>query len=228
MSDQRLLSIVSAVAALGYVVIGVSHFALPPTQLTSSPATLFASLATDGSTIFRLHYWCFAITSLLAVVLVLGYRPEGNGNPSLLLQATRTWALVAFSVTALEFLYVQDRALTISRHWNELDAGARSALLALGLGRLDPTWLLGFGIVGTWPAALSATALRAGAWPRIACYLGFGVGLAGLLVCVGALTGVFAFIDIAAAAGGLLLNPLWLGILAVHYGRSRSSVARPA
>jgi hypothetical protein len=224
MTDNRFVGAASALVAFGYLLIGATHFALPVTQLGTS-ATLFASLAHDGAGMFRLHYWAFALTSLLAMALVLGYRPEGSGESSVVLETARMWALLGFGVTALEFLYVQQRATTISRHWDDLDTSARSALIALGSGRLDPTWFLGFGIVGLWPVVLGLTALKTRAWPAVVAWLGFGVGLAGACVCIGSLSGIFMFINAAAALGGLLLNPLWFGALAIHHLRRVPKVA---
>jgi hypothetical protein len=196
MSDDRTAGGLAAGVALGYVVIGVTYFALRANQLGHA-AGLFASLAHDSTAVFRIHYWAFAATSLLAIGLVIGLRPEADRQPSLLVRMTRAWALLGFSVSALEFLYVQQRALAIASKWDALDPSARAALAALGIGRLDATWVLGFGIIGAWPIALGLAARRSGAWPKTVCWFGYGVGLAGGLVCLGSLTGVFAFVNIA-------------------------------
>ena len=206
MRDRQIVGVLSACVAAGYVVIGAFHFALPNSQLSFS-ASLFASLAHDGSATFSFHYWALAITSLLAIGLVLGLQPEAPSLPALLLQCSRAWALLGFSVTAVDFLYVEHRALLISKHWDSLDSSAQAALLALGIGHLDPLRFMGFGIVGPWPVLLGVTALRTAAWPRVVCWLSFGVGIAAIFVCVGSLTGIFAFVNIAAAAGGLFLIP---------------------
>ena len=108
MQRHRGVGVLAAVVAAGYLVVGVTHFLLPPQQLQGA-ASLFASLTSDSTAVFRLHYWAFSITSLLAMALVVSIRPE-RGEPGLFLQVARVWALLAFALSAVDFLYVQQRA----------------------------------------------------------------------------------------------------------------------
>ena len=221
MKNQRIVGIFAALVGVGYVSIGASHFALPAAQLSSS-RDVFASLQRDGSIVFRLHYWAVALTSLLSIGLVLTLRPESPAPPSFALRLARVWAIIAFAVTALDFLYVQHHAVLIAASWASLDSSAKSALLALGTGHLDPTWFLSFGLAALWPLALSATAIRTNAWPRPTAWLGITIGLTYLSICIGALTGIFAFINLAAAAA-IVLSPLFCGSLAVLYLRNKTA-----
>lgn len=217
MKSQRIVGILAALVGLGYVSIGASHFALPAAQLSGS-RDLFVSLQSDGSIVFRLHYWVVALTSLLSIGLVLTLCPESPAPPSFTLRLARVWAIIAFAVTALDFLYVQHHAVLIAASWPSLDSSARSALLVLGTGHLDPTWFLSFGLAAFWPLALSATAVHTNAWPKPTAWLGVAIGLTYLSISIGALTGIFAFINVAAAAA-ILLSPLFCGSLAVLYLR---------
>ncbi|MBV8517072.1 MAG: hypothetical protein JO197_06655 [Acidobacteria bacterium] len=200
----------AAVVAVGYLVIGVTHFCLPARQLQGA-ASLFASLARDGNAIFRVHYWAFAITSLLAMALVVSVRPE-RGEPDLFLQVARVWALLAFAVTAVDFLYVQQRALTIAEQWNSLDASSQQALLVLGTGRIDATWFIGFAALAPWPIALSRAARRSGVWPRATRVAAYLVSIDALCVSLGALAHQFLFVNLA-AAGAIVVTPAFFVLM---------------
>lgn len=209
MSDDRTVALLAFLVAVGYIVVGATHFLLPHAQLQSS-ATLVPSLIHDGSGVFRLHYWAFAITSLLAIGLVIGVRPESR--TSLFLRLSRVWAVIAFGLTAIDFLYVQQRAVNLAAKWDSLDEATRNTIAALGTGRIDATWFIGFGLIIAWPLAL-ARSLRGVA--RVFAVL---VSIIAALVCAGSILRMPMLVNIA-AAGAIVVNPVWFVAIGIDFMR---------
>jgi hypothetical protein len=137
-------------AALSYWLIGATHFLMPKAQIhfaTGIKADFFNSLG-SGSTAFQIHYWVFAVSSLLGMGVVIGLRNLLSSKPNLWLRLTEAFALIGLGVMAVDFVMMQNYALRLAKQWPSLDATAQAIISAAGLPQLDPEGLFGFGLVG--------------------------------------------------------------------------------
>jgi hypothetical protein len=127
LSNDRLTGWLAVVVALGYGIVGVTHFAMPREQLhfgTGVSQAFFRSLAA-GHVAFTVHYWSFALTSLLAMGVVLGLRPEPAGPTPPSLRLARVWALLVLALTAVDFLRLWTRALDLAERFATLSPTAQ-------------------------------------------------------------------------------------------------------
>ena len=201
----------AVIMAVSYVLVGITHFLMPREQIHMAggiKATFFESL-TRTSTAFRLHYWCFMIAALSGAGLMIGL-PETLGiQPSLLLIVSQAVAVFGSLVAALNFGFMLDRALRLSRAWSGLSAAAQETLRTEGLQNLDPTGLFSFGLVGLGLGLINVMAINAQSIPMWLGIIGCLGGVTFLAVFIGMVSGVGVLVDIGAGFGGFIAAPVW-------------------
>jgi hypothetical protein len=79
-------------------------------------ANFFISLA-PKSTAFQVHYWVFAVSSLLVMVVVLGLKNILNIRRSLWLRFTEVLAVTGLALTAIDFVLMQNYALRLAKEF---------------------------------------------------------------------------------------------------------------
>jgi hypothetical protein len=150
MKEYRITANFAFVAAVAALIVGVSHFMMPRAQLhmaTGVTPAFFESLAA-GSGVFRVHYWAFVIVALAFTGVIVGCRRLLPEPRPLSYRIAEVWGVLGLAVTAIDFALMQSKAVSIAAAFGGLDASARSAVVAMGLPRLDPTGLFSFGLVG--------------------------------------------------------------------------------
>ena len=225
MRETRITAIFAFVAAVAAATVGVSHFMMPREQLhlaTGVTQAFFESLAA-GSGAFRIHYWSFVVASLAYTAVVVGCRQLVAPPRSLSYRIAEVWGLVGLTAAAIDFALMESKALSIAAAFGGLDIPARSAVVAMGLPRLDPTGLFSFGMLGLWLASFSWAARRA--LGPVLPWLGiFGALLYGA-VFVGSLAHLPLLVDIGAGLGGVIVAPVWSVWLGTVLWRMRGDEA---
>jgi hypothetical protein len=209
--NRRLTGIFSIAAALSYWMIGGTHFLMPKAQIhfaTGIKADFFKSLASE-STAFQVHYWIFAVSSLFGIGVVLGLRNLLSSKPSLWRRLTEVFALIGLGVMAIDFVIMQNYAIRLARGWPSLDAIVQATISAIGLPRLDPEGLFGFGLVGLWLGTVNFTLFKASLVPRWLAVFGLLGAFVYELVFIGTVFHVALLIDLAAGVGSMLIGPIW-------------------
>ena len=223
-SDSQCLTGVCAIlASLSYWIIGASHFLMPKAQLhfaTGITADFFKSLASK-STAFQVHYWTFAISSLLIMAVVLGLKNFLGPRQSLWLRLTEVLVLIGLAVTALEFILMQNYALRLAKEFQDLDVSAQTIISTISLPRLDPEGLFGFGLSGLWLGTVNLIMFKGNQIPKLLAIFGLLGAFLNELVFVGVLFHIAFLIDLAAGVGAMIIGPvwfLWLGIRLIRHG----------
>jgi hypothetical protein len=210
--NQYLTGIFAVLAALSYWIIGATHFLMPKAQLhfaTGIKADFFKSLASE-STAFQVHYWVFAVSSLLVMVVVLGLKDILKTRRSLWLRFTEVLAVTGLALTAIDFVLMQNYALRLAKEFANLDAAAQTVISTIGLPHLDPQGLFGFGFTGLWLGTVNLIMIRARQIPK---WLAIS-GLLGAFLNEGVFLGTLfhqpVLIDLAVGIGGIIVGPIWL------------------
>lgn len=162
MKENRIAAIFAFVAAGAVMTVGVSHFTMPRAQIhmaTGVTPAFFESIAAD-SVSFRIHYWAFVVAMLAWTGVVMGCRRLIAAPRPLSYRVAEVWGLAGLFVAAIDFALMQSKALSVAASFGGLDASAKSAIVAAGLPRLDPTGLFSFGLVGVWLVSFSAAIRR--------------------------------------------------------------------
>ena len=223
MRETRITAIFAFVAAVAAATVGVSHFLMPRAQLhfaTGVTPAFFESLAA-GSGAFRIHYGAFVVAALASTGVVLGVRRLVAAPRPLSYGIAEVWGLVGLAVAAIDFALMQSKALSIAQAFGGLDAPAQSAVVAMGLPRLDPTGLFSFGLFGLFLATFSWTARRA-LGPVLP-----WLGMLGALLYWAGFVGTAAhrpiLVDIGAGLGGVIVAPIWSAWLGITLWRMHES-----
>jgi len=206
-------------AALSYLAVGVTHLLLPRDQLHLSKGIsprFFESLAAS-SRVFRLHYWLFVAASLSALGVALGLS-NLIGSESLLGRMATVLGVAGLLVASLDYALMQSHALRLSRGFRTSGEQARAAMVAAGLSRIDPTGLFSFALVGAWFAAVASHILRSSLLPHGLGWLGLAGAAMYEMVFLGTVLHVGALVDIAAAAGCVVVGPAWFIWLSLALG----------
>jgi hypothetical protein len=201
----------AVIIAVAYILVGITHFLMPREQLHMAggvKATFFESLKRT-STAFRLHYWFFIIAALSGAALVTGLPATLGLQPSLILTMSQVGTVFGFLITALNFGFIQERALRVSRIWSGLSATAQESLQAEGLLNLDPTGLFCFGLPGIGLCIINTIAINAHSIPVWLGVVGCLGGISFLTVFGGMVFSVGVLVDIGAGIGGFIAAPIW-------------------
>jgi hypothetical protein len=210
-SNRGLIGFFSLAAALCYWLIGGTHFLMPKAQIhfaTGVKTDFFGSLASE-STAFQVHYWVFAVFSLFAIGVVLGLRNLLSSKLNAWLRLTEVFALIGFSVTAIDFVMMQSYALRLAGEWPSLDATARAILSASGLPHLDPEGFFGFGLAGLWFGTVNVSLFKANQIPKWLAILGLLGALVSELTFLGMVFHIARLVDLAVGLGGMIIGPIW-------------------
>jgi hypothetical protein len=170
---------------------------------------------------FTVHYWAFVLSSLFGIGVVSGLWDIMAGSESrAALRFTSILGIVGFSVTGLNFAFIHHQALVIAAKFHGLDASVQATIVATGLHNVDPYSLMSFGLVGVWSVAVSILSYRLRVLPRKLALVGCVGGTLYEMVFLGTLMGSEVLIDIA-AAGAMVLGPVWFTWLGVFLVRTR-------
>jgi len=222
-SDNRSLTGIFAIlAAFSYWIIGATHFLMPKAQLqfaTGITADFFKSLASE-STAFQVHYWVFAISSLLVIAVVLGIKNLLGTRQNLWLHLTEVLALIGLAVIAIDFIMIQNYSLRLAKEWPSLDVATQVIISSIGLPHLDPEGLFGFGFLGLWLGTVNIVMFKANLIPKCLAMFGLLGAFLNELVFIGTVFHVALLIDLAAGVGGMIAGPIWLIWLGIQLIRS--------
>ncbi|MCD6194531.1 MAG: hypothetical protein J7L26_13855 [Candidatus Aminicenantes bacterium] len=130
-TKSYLLTIFALTAALAYLVVGISHFLMPPEQLHFArgvTAEFFTSLSHE-SLAFHFHYWAFVLALLL------------TGEVFSLVQAEDSWPWFYFVVRFWAYLGLGVAAFDFARMHFQAIHGA-SIFSSLSLPQGDPPLVL--------------------------------------------------------------------------------------
>lgn len=223
MRETRITANFAFVAAVAALIVGVSHFMMPRAQLhfaTGVTPAFFESLAA-GSGAFRVHYWAFVVLALAFMGVIVGCRRLVAEPRPLSYRIAEVWGVLGLAVTAIDFALMQSKALSIAVAFGGLDASARSAVVATGLPRLDPTGLFSFGLVGVWLVSFSSAIGRTHG--RVLPWLGTIGAILYWWVFLGTLLHRPLLVDIGAGLGGAIVAPIWSVWLGTVLWRMRES-----
>ncbi|NOX90698.1 MAG: hypothetical protein GXO77_16990 [Calditrichaeota bacterium] len=209
MISSRTLGIFSILSAIAYLIVGITHFLMPPEQIHFAQgitADFFLSLSKNAAA-FHFHYWAFVIASLLAMGVFLG---AGIGeSPSYLFKITRMWALLGFAITVLDFSRMHSNAIRLASEFLAYSGTVKASVLAHGLDRLDP-YGIAFSLIGIHIFYLNFSGGRSRRLPEWMAFIGMSGGVLLQFVFIGSLTHIGLMIDLAAGLGGVIIFPLWL------------------
>jgi len=219
--SQHLTGIFAILAAISSWIIGATHFLMPKAQLhfaTGITADFFESLASE-STAFQVHYWVFAISSLLVMAVVLGFKNILTTRRSLWLRLTEALAMIGLAITAIDFVLMQNYALRLAKRLPDLDVTAQTIISTISLPHLDPEGLFGFGFLGLWLGTANFIMFKANQIPKWLAIFGLLGAFSNELVFMGTLFHKPLMIDLAAGVGGMIVGPIWLICLGIRLTR---------
>ncbi|MCP2619756.1 hypothetical protein NLC35_00705 [Candidatus Aminicenantes bacterium AC-334-K16] len=208
-TKSSLITIFALTAALAYLLVGISHFLMPPEQLHFAhgvTAEFFVSLSHEFLA-FHFHYWAF-ILALLFTGGVFSLIQAEETWPRFYTIA-RLWAYLGLAVLTFDFARMHFQAIHWAAGFSSLSSPAKEVLLASGLDRLDP-YGISFNLIGFFVITLNYLELRSRRLPRWIALLGLAGGLLLQLVLVGTVSHLSLLIDLAAGLGGIVIFPLWL------------------
>ena len=193
-----------------YLLIGITHFLLPRSQLRGAEgvnAAFFFSLA-ERSCAFKLHYWVVVLAGLTTIPLLAALLALLRGSIGGISLWFGAMGGLGAGLLVVDFAYVGVQGPRLAKAFARASEGTREAILALGLPHVDPCFL-GWGLLGGGLAGLNGELLRSALVPRA--FAGLGIIGGALLVAtfVGALLRRPRLIDVAAGLGGFLVGPAW-------------------
>ena len=226
MNNRRTTGILSIFCAIFYIVVGITHFLMPPEQLHFShgaSAEFFVSVA-KGAIAFHIHYWAFVVASLLAVGVVCGIRI--GEKRSLWFRFVRTLAIIGLALTAIDFARMHAQAIRFAGKYLNASPVLKVVIIGRGIDRLD-AYGLSFSMLGLWLLTISYGALRVRKWPGWIALIGIFNGILLQFVLVGTVTHSGPLIDIAAGLGGVVVTPiLFIGIGAIHLRKIKDASSK--
>ena len=224
--SRRVTAFCSILVGILYCIVGLTHFLMPRENLllaTGVSRAFFESLA-SGSAAFSIHYWAFIVASLLAIGVVSGLSELIGSPKAVLVKLSAAWGVVGFSVTALNFAFMHHQAMALAGRFNGLEPSVQTGVLVTGLHNVDPYSLMSFGLVGAWSLTVNSLGYRWGRLPKALALIGCVGGALYEMVFLGTVMGSEVLIDIA-AAGAMVLGPVWFIWLGLFLVRRRSGVA---
>jgi hypothetical protein len=214
---HRSTGVFAFLTALSYWAIGATHFLMPKAQLhfaSGISAEFFTSLA-NTSEAFQIHYWSFAILSILLLAVILGLKNILRTEKSLWLRFTEALAIIGCAVTALNFILMKNYALRMANQFQTLDTSAQETILSIGLPHLDPEGLFGSCFLGLWLGTVILFLYKVNLIPAGMAILGLVGALLYELTFLGSLFHVPLLIDVSVGVGGVIIAPIlliWLGV----------------
>lgn len=208
-TKSYLLTIFALTAALAYLVVGISHFLMPPEQLHFArgvTAEFFTSLSHE-SLAFHFHYWAFVLALLLTGGVFSLVQAEDSWPRFYFV--VRFWAYLGLGMAAFDFARMHFQAIHWASIFSTLSLLLKEVLLASGLDRLDP-YGISYNLIGFFVITLNYLELRSRRLPSWLAVLGLTGGLLLQLILIGTVCHLTLLIDLAAGLGAIVIFPLWL------------------
>lgn len=216
MNGNKNIGFAALVCAAFYIIVGMTHFLMPSTQLHFSSGVtseFFISLS-KNATAFHFHYWAFVIASIINIGVIYSITKQLEFTS--IYRVATLLAIIALSVTAYDFARMHYQAIQLTEKFVTSDAFIKNVILIQGLDRLD-AYGIGFNLLGFYLFILSYHTLCMKIWPRFVSISGILAGILLQFVLIGTLTRVGVFIDIASGLGGIIFVPLFFIGIGLFY-----------
>lgn len=209
-SMLELGGIFAVLVGVGYILVALTHFLMPRAQLRGAfgVRTAFYESLAKTSTIFAIHYWLVAISSLLGVGVILAFEELVGDQRSGLLGWATILGISGAILAALDFTFVGLKAPKRARRFVDSPEPVRATLLAFEIPHIDPCFLA-FGLMGIWSVAANVSALHGLLLPKLLAYIGLTGGCMFELAFVGSAFQVPLLVDISVGVSGFIIGPIW-------------------
>jgi hypothetical protein len=209
-SILELGGVFAILVGVGNILVAMTHFLMPRAQLRGAIGvrTAFYESLAKTSTVFRIHYWLVAISSLLGIGVILAFGElVGDQRSGFLCWATVLGVSGAI-LAAVDFIFVGLKAPRHARRFIDSPEPVRATLLAFEIPHIDPCFLA-FGLMGIWSVAANVSALQELLLPKLLAYAGLIGGCLFELAFVGSALQVPLLVDISVGVSGFVIGPVW-------------------
>ena len=214
--------------AMSYVIVGLTYLFLPADQkggtMLHDPEKFLASM-NQAPALITIHHLAFGLGALVGLAVVLAVFDLARDYHKAAVRWASGLGLLGFAVTAIDnFKIVANEPVRAARYISG-DPVMKSIMKATDyLVSVDPQMWLGYGLVGFWALAGSWILWRNKAVPRVFGILGIAVGLSYFFVEIGTVIRSEIWLTVAAAAGAVIVGPVWyvwLAMILRKWGRAR-------
>jgi hypothetical protein len=200
----------SLIVGILYILVGGTHFLLPPDQLRGGRGideAFFLSLA-DLSLVFSVHYWLVVLLSFFSLAVILTFfKIVSSAHEGIVLWVT-VIGIIGAGLSIVDFASVGVNAPRIAQHFSSYNESQKLAALITGVPHADPCFLA-WAFAGIWGLGCNGLALQHKLLPKAVCYVGILGSILQFFVFLGSVNQKQMIVDIAVGVGGLVIAPVW-------------------